>query len=255
MSRRIVPLSPARWGRLFSRLNFRRAEECRVILRWLDARPGERILDIGCGDGYYDWRISRSGAHVTGIDLHEKRLAFARRHYGGDRVEFLSLDAERADFPAGSFDKALSLCVMEHLGDDERVLANVSRAMKPGGCLTFSADSLSNDEITPEERERHRRRYAVNAFYTTDIVRDKLSRAGFDIEETRYILSSPYALKFVRLSWKLDDLPPVLVPLRVLGYLALGAVWKASTVLRWRKAGQPAAKGLTLLVRARKRAA
>ncbi len=255
MSRRILPFSPARWGRLFSRLNFRRAEECRVILRWLDARPGERILDIGCGDGYYDWRISRSGAHVTGIDLHEERLAFARRHYEGDRVEFLSLDAERADFPAGSFDKALSLCVMEHLGGDERVLANVSRAMKPGGCLTFSADSLSNDGITPEEREHHRRRYAVNTFYTTDIVRDKLSRAGFEIEETRYVLSSPRALKLVRLSWKLDDLPSVLVPLRVLGYIALGAAWKASTVFRGRKAGRPAAKGLTLLVRARKRAA
>ncbi|HUT07865.1 MAG TPA: class I SAM-dependent methyltransferase [Candidatus Latescibacteria bacterium] len=256
MMRRIVPLSPARWGRLFGRLNFRRVEECRVILRWLDARPGERVLDVGCGDGYYDWRIARSGAHVTGIDLHEKRLAFARRHYGGDRVEFLSLDAERADFPAGSFDKAMSLCVMEHLGDDERVLANVSRAMKPGGCLTFSADSLSNDEIAPEERERHRRRYAVNTFYTMDIVRDKLSRAGFEIEEARYILSSPYALKLVRLSWKLDDLPPVLVLLRVLGYLALGAAWKVSTAFSGRKAEErPAAKGLTLLVRARKRAA
>jgi SAM-dependent methyltransferase len=255
MRRRISPISPARWGRFFSRLNFRRAEECREILRWLDARPGERILDIGCGDGYYDWRISRSGAHVTGIDLHEKRLAFARRHYGGDLVEFLPLDAERADFPAGSFDKALSLCVMEHLGDDERVLANVSRAMKPGGYLTFSADSLSNDEIKPEERERHRRRYAVNTFYTTDIVHEKLSRAGFEIEETRYILSSPFSLKLVRLSWKLDDFPPVLVPLRVLGYLVLGAAWKASTVFRGRKARRPAAKGLTLLVRARKRSA
>jgi hypothetical protein len=95
----------------------------------------------------------------------------------------------------------------------------------------------------------------VNTFYTTDIVRDKLSRAGFDIEETRYVLSSPYALKLVRLSWKLDDLPPVLVPLRTLGYLVLGAAWKASTVLRGGKAGKPAAKGLTLLVRARKRAA
>jgi SAM-dependent methyltransferase len=255
MSRRIFPLSPARWGYFFGRLNFRRVEECRLILRWLDARPGERILDIGCGDGYYDWRISRSGAHITGIDLHEKRLKFARRYYEGDRLEFLSLDAERADFPAGSFDKALSLCVMEHLGDDERVLANVSRAMKPGGRLTFSADSLSNDEITPEEREHHRRRYAVNTFYTADVVRDKLSRAGFEIEDVRYVLSSPYALKLVRLSWKLDDFPRVLVLLRTLGYLALGALWKASTVFRGKRAERPAAKGLTLLVRARKRAA
>jgi SAM-dependent methyltransferase len=253
-NRRISRFSPARWGRSFSRLNFRRAQECDVVLRWLDAAAGERVLDVGCGDGYYDWRISRTGAHVTGIDLHEKRLAFARKHYGSGLTEFLAMDAEKADFPEGSFDKAMSLCVMEHLGDDERVMRNVSRAMKPGGRFTFSADSLSNAEIRPEERERHRQRYAVNTFYTPDIVRDKLSRAGFDIEETGYVMDSPFALKLVRLSWKLDDFPPALVPLRFLGYLVLGAVWKASTVRRGGKRSS-AAGGLTLLVRARKRAA
>ena len=81
MIQNIVILSAARWGRGFGRLNFRRADECDVVLRWLEPAAGERILDVGSGDGYYDWRISRSPAHVTGIDVHEKRLAFARRHY------------------------------------------------------------------------------------------------------------------------------------------------------------------------------
>jgi SAM-dependent methyltransferase len=246
--------SPARWGRSFSRLNFRRAEECDVVLRWLDPGAGERVLDVGCGDGYYDWRISRTGARVTGIDLHETRLAFARKHYGSVRTEFLAMDAEQADFPDGSFDKALSLCVMEHLGDDERVMRNVSRAMKPGGLFVFSADSLSNAEIRPEERARHRRRYAVKTLYTEDVVREKLSRAGFDIEETGYVLSAPGALRLVRLSWKLDDFPAALVPLRFLGYLVLGAAWKAAAVFRWGKRGSSEC-GLTILVRARKRAA
>jgi len=254
INRKIGRLSPARWGRGFSRLNFRRSEECDVVLNWLDARAGERILDIGCGDGYYDWRISLTGAHVTGIDLHEKRLAFARRHYGSPQTEFLAMDAERADFPEGSFDKALSLCVMEHLVDDERVMRNVSRSMKPGGQFTFSADSLSNAEIRPEERERHRQRYAVNMFYTPDIVRDKISRAGFDIEETCFVMDSPFALKLVRLSWKLDDFPPALMPLRFLGYLVLGALWKISMLRRGAKCPSPSG-GLTLIVRARKWAA
>lgn len=254
MARRILWLFPARWGRGFSRLNFRRADECDVVLRWLEPAAGESVLDIGCGDGYYAWRISRSGARVTGVDFHEKRLAFARRHYGDERTEFLNLDAEQADFPAGSFDKALSLCVMEHLGDDERVMRNVSRAMKPGGCFAFSADSLSNPGITPEERERHRHRYAVNTFYTEDVVREKLSRAGFDIERTGYVLTTRGALRLVRLSWKLDDLPRALILLRILGYLVLGAAHKASSALR---GGPPesAAAGLTLIVKARKRAA
>jgi 2-polyprenyl-3-methyl-5-hydroxy-6-metoxy-1,4-benzoquinol methylase len=244
----------ARWGRGFSRLNFRRADECDGVLRWLEARAGERILDVGSGDGFYDWRISRTGARVTGIDLHEKRLAFARKHYGSDLAEFLLMDAEKADFPPGSFDKALSLCVMEHLGDDEKVMRNVARALKPGGVFVFSADSLSNAGLRPEERDRHRTRYAVKTFYTPEIVRDKLTRAGFDVEETRFVMDAPLALKLVRVSWKLDDLPASLVPVRTLGYLALGALWKAAG--KGRSVGRvgPKAGGLTILVRSKKRA-
>jgi SAM-dependent methyltransferase len=246
-------LSPARWGRGFSRLNFRRAEECDAVLDWLGAGAGERILDVGSGDGYYDWRISRSGARVTGIDLHEKRLAYARKHYGSDTAEFLTMDAEKADFPAGAYDKAMSLCVMEHLGDDERVMRNVCRALKPGGRFAFSADSLSNAGIRPGERERHRKRYAVNTFYTPEIVRDKLARSGFDVEETRYVMDSRFALGLVRLSWKLDRFPRALAPVRTLGYVLLGAVWGASRPFRAGTRPSAAAGGLTLVVRARKR--
>jgi SAM-dependent methyltransferase len=255
MSPKIGRLSPARYGRGFSRLNFRRSDECKAVLCWLAPVAGERILDIGCGDGYYDWRISRSGARVTGIDVHEKRLSFARRHYQDDRTEFLNLDAEQADFPEGSFDKALSLCVMEHLGDDERVMRNVSRALKPGGRFVFSADSLSNPGITPDERESHRRRYAVNTFYTEDVVRDKLSRTGFDLEETGYVLSTPVALRLVRFSWKLDDLPPAFLPLRLLGYLKLGAVYKLSSAFSHEGPLESRPAGQTQIVRARTRSA
>ncbi|HSA95123.1 MAG TPA: methyltransferase domain-containing protein, partial [Acidobacteriota bacterium] len=218
----------ARWGRGFSRLNFRRADECDAVLRWLDPRAGERILDVGSGDGYYDWRISLAGARVTGIDLHEKRLAFARKHYRNDLNEFLLMDAEKADLGPDSFDKALCLCVMEHLGDDEKVMRNVSRALKPGGLFVFSADSLSNPGLRPEERDRHRTRYAVRTFYTPEIIRDKLARAGFDLEETGFVMDTPLALRLVRISWKLDDLPAVFAPVRMLGYLGLGAVWKSA---------------------------
>lgn len=45
--RRIGRFSPARWGRSFSRLNFRRVEECDVVLRWLDPGAGERGSSTG----------------------------------------------------------------------------------------------------------------------------------------------------------------------------------------------------------------
>jgi SAM-dependent methyltransferase len=246
------PSRPARWGRGFSRLNFRRVAECDLALRWLDPQAGERILDVGCGDGYYDWRISRSGARVTGIDLHEARLTFARRRYGGEGAEFLRMDAEAADLSGGAFDKALSLCVLEHLGDDERVLRNIARVMKPGGRLVLTADSLTSPGITPAERERHRRRYAVNAFYTPALIREKLSRSGFEVERTDFVLSSARALRLVRASWRLDELPAGLAFLRPPGYLALGALYATLSLFPGPAPG-PASGGLTIVAKARRR--
>jgi 2-polyprenyl-3-methyl-5-hydroxy-6-metoxy-1,4-benzoquinol methylase len=229
-------------------------KECATIIRWLDARAGERILDIGCGDGAYDMRIAKSGAKVTGVDIHEKRLAAAQRYYRSERTEFLFLDASRMKFPEASFDKAVSLCVIEHLPQDELVMRNIWRALKPGGLFVFSGDSLSNPDITPAERERHRKRYAVNTFYTVDVVREKLARTGFELMEAQYILSTPRDLKFIRLSWKLDDLPGILGLFKLAGYAFLGSARKAASYA-WGRSSRPAEGGLTLLAKAVKRPA
>jgi 2-polyprenyl-3-methyl-5-hydroxy-6-metoxy-1,4-benzoquinol methylase len=250
-NRRWARFSPKRLLFAFSRLNFRRMEECATIIRWLNSQPGEHILDIGCGDGAYDKKIARTGAMVQGIDIHEKRLSAARKYYRGDRTEFRYMDASCLEFPDASFDKAMSLCVIEHLEDDVLVMRNVARVLKPGGLFVFSADSLSTPGITPDERARHQRKYAVNTFYTVAIVRDKLARAGFDIVETRYVLSTPGDLKFVRLSWKLDRLPGFLRFLRLLGYTALGTARKAASMASKRRTSSDEG-GLTLLVMARK---
>src|SRR5262245_41504323 len=92
--------------------HFRRIEECSTLIEWLDPRPGERILDIGCGDGYYDAQIAGRGARVVGVDIHEKRLRTARRKHRSERTEYRYMDAENLDFGPGSFDKVISFCVI-----------------------------------------------------------------------------------------------------------------------------------------------
>jgi ubiquinone/menaquinone biosynthesis C-methylase UbiE len=237
---------------LLNRINLRRVEECRTLLRWLQPRPGERVLDVGCGDGSNARAIAQRGAMVVGIDMNRERLAMAKRSSRGKRTAFHFMDAEEMELGNQTFDKAVSYCVIEHFRHDHRVLAHLNRVLKPRGVLVFSADSLSNPEITDAERDAHRRRYAVNTFYTIQNVREKLDAAGFELERTRYILTTPLTLAFVRLSWRLDDLPPRLVALKALGYLALRVVGKPLADLSERLAGRTDS-GLTLLVRARKR--
>jgi len=232
-------------------MNFRRSEECSTIIRWLAPQPGEQILDIGCGDGYYDWLIAKSGAKVVGIDIHEKHLPIAQKFYCSEFTDFFYMDAGEMNFPGTYFDKVISLCVIEHLADDERVMQNISRVLKPGGHFVFSADSLSNPGITLEEKRHHQARYAVNTFYTVELVREKLSRTGFDLKETQYILDSPLALALARFSWKLDDLPKAFFVFRLLGYLAAGITLKLFQLFTAHKTIRSAG-GLTLLVRAQK---
>lgn len=114
----------------------------------------------------------------------------------------------------------------------------------------MSADSLSNPEITEAERAAHRHRYAVNTFYTIDVLSRKLEAAGLELEETKYILT-PLTLAFARLSWQLDDLPKALVPLKGLGYLALLMVGTSTSTISERLVGRKDS-GLTLLAHARR---
>jgi len=119
--------------RAFNRFNFRRRQECSTILNWLDARSGEVILDVGCGDGYYDSLVARAGARVLGIDIHPPPLSFAQKYYSDESTEFVLMNAEEMNLPDRTFDKAMSLCVGEHFGRDETVLQNICRVLKPGG--------------------------------------------------------------------------------------------------------------------------
>ena len=242
---------PSRLRPKIDHWNFRRREECRTLLRWLAPRPEERILDIGCGDGHYDALIAGSGAYVVGIDVHPERLRIAGSRNQNDRTEYHFVDAERMGFEEASFDKALSLCVMEHLRDDLRVMGHVFRVLKPGGLFVFSADSLSNPELRPPERFRHKERYGVNNYYSVETIRPKLEATGFELREVRYILTTPLTLSLVRFSWRLERLPHALKFIYLLGCLGLNTIGKIVSDISEHFAGRPES-GLTLLVTAQK---
>jgi len=232
--------------------NFRRREECETLIRWLDAGPDDHILDIGCGNGDLDFRIAQTGARIVGIDVNREALSVANTANAGERTEFHYMNAETLSFADESFDKAISFCVIEHFEREDRALAEIARVLKPGGLFVFSADSLSNPEVTDEERASHRRRYSVNTFYNREIAGEKLNAAGFDTLRTRFILTHPISLGLARFSWKLDDLPPWADFVSDIGYFAANIAGRTVASLA-EMAARRQDSGLTLLVMARKR--
>jgi ubiquinone/menaquinone biosynthesis C-methylase UbiE len=117
----------------------------RIVREALAAAPGERILDVGCGPGFYCAELLADvgpTGWVVGVDGSEAMLALAaRRCAGHDNVELLPGDATAVPVDDASFDAALSVQVQEYVPDVDAGLAELHRALRPGGrVLVFDID-------------------------------------------------------------------------------------------------------------------
>jgi trans-aconitate methyltransferase len=104
------------------------AELGQAALDLLDPQPGERILDVGCGDGALTKKVAARGATVTGIDSSLDMIRAA--HANG--IDALVVDAADMNFDR-EFDAAFSNAALHWMRDKETVAAGIFRALKGGG--------------------------------------------------------------------------------------------------------------------------
>ena len=102
---------------------------------------GRRLLEVGCGAGFFLKAAERAGWHVEGIELSDEASRFA--------VERLQLPirrerAEAAAIAPGSFDVAAMFDVIEHLFDPAAVVSAIARALAPGGTLVVSTPNFDS---------------------------------------------------------------------------------------------------------------
>jgi SAM-dependent methyltransferase len=98
------------------------------LLGWLDAKPGERILDLGCGDGILTDKIREIGAQVVGVDSSPQMAAAARAR----GLDVIVMNGEGLTFDGG-FDAVFSNAAMHWMHDADAVASGVRRALVPGG--------------------------------------------------------------------------------------------------------------------------
>jgi SAM-dependent methyltransferase len=159
------------------------------VLELLAPRPGEQVLDIGCGDGVLTAKLVEAGAVVTGIDADPDMVAAAREKGLDAHVQ----DARTIDYDA-AFDAVFTNATLHWVGEPARVTANVFRALKPGGRYVGEFGGFGNiAAIRVAVRAVLRQRgYRVSedetSYYpTAEAFRAVLEGGGFDVSECRII--------------------------------------------------------------------
>ncbi len=122
---------------------------------------GRRVLDLGSGEGFGAAILAESAAHVVGVDVDELTVEHSRLNYAGPNLEFeLGTAVDLSAFADGSFGAVVAFEIIEHVREQERVLAEVARLLGDDGILVIS---------TPDRRMYGGARTAPNPFHEHEL--------------------------------------------------------------------------------------
>ena len=112
------------------------------VLRALISRlDGRRVLDLGCGFGWFcRWARDQGAATVLGVDLSQRMLARAKAETPDAAIAYVEADLEQFEAAPAAFDLAYSSLAFHYVEDLEGLLARLHAALAPGGKLIFSVE-------------------------------------------------------------------------------------------------------------------
>lgn len=152
-----------------------------IIQRYVDRTRTLDMLDIGCGiGGMVGGLQSLGGLNLTGSEIYLSGLKYARSRLPD--ATFIQLDATKIPF-TDAFDIIGAFDVLEHIDDDERVMASVRDALRPGGWFLITVPQYPWMWSHLDDIVHHKRRY------TRRELRRKLRTAGFEILRTTSFVS------------------------------------------------------------------
>jgi len=100
-----------------------------------DQLTGERLLDIGCGDGTYTRVLAERFSHTDGIDIQDERLALFQP---APSITVTNMSADALRYPDATFDCVTAIEVLEHVDQLDTALSEIHRVLKPGGAFAFT---------------------------------------------------------------------------------------------------------------------
>ncbi|MGQ0849988.1 MAG: class I SAM-dependent methyltransferase [Actinomycetota bacterium] len=231
------PVPERRWDpNLYDREHAFVWELAKEILTWLDPRPGEKILDLGCGTGHLTARLARLGTRVIGVDNSAEMLASARASYPDLDLRLGDARTFEIDQP---MDAVFSNATLHWVREADLVVARVFAALRPGGRFVAEFGGAGNVDgiakavrsvLGPTGLDWPNQYYPTSAEYA-----DVLQSAGLTVERIELVprptrLDGPDGIrKWLRMfrGEMLERIPPAALEAR------LAAIEKAARPHLW----------------------
>ena len=190
---KVLESAPERYERGMRILTLGRLER---VQRDIAARlkPGDRVLDLGCGTGALAVRLAQRGCQVTGVDISPAMLDQAaqrlREEGLAEQVTLRELGVVELDtaFPDAAFDAVVSTLVFSELSDDEiaYTLAECRRILRPGGQLLVADEVLPDSALGRIVTFLLRLPFALAAFVLTQNTTHRVAGLGTRIEKAGF---------------------------------------------------------------------
>lgn len=172
------------------------------VLDWLAPKSGERILDLGCGDGVLTAELAALGAEVVGVDSSEDFVATCQAR----DLDVRLMDGEALSFD-NEFDAVFSNAALHWMVRPERVISGVRRALKPQGRFVAEFGGHGNVAAIMTALEATAARHGVDSalahpwfFPSAEIYRTMLEKDGFEVKRIA-LIPRPTPLKTGMAAW------------------------------------------------------
>ena len=118
----------------------------RVKMLTAHIKASDKILEIGCGTGYFTKEIAKTKATITAIDISPELLNMAKQEIPETNVSFVLDNAYELSFDDNCFDSIVGSSVLHHL-EVEKAINEMFRVLKAGGSMFFTEPNMMNPQI------------------------------------------------------------------------------------------------------------